>query len=127
MVDDWFAAIRAGGAPLESFCRYVRSQSARYIEGAVPALRGWAKPTLVVCASHDRFLSPSWGVRLCEDIPGAPEQPVMLPFAGHFSQADVPRTADVCSVTSTPLSALGAVPPADLSRDGRGHSPNNDC
>ena len=93
MTDDWFAAMRGGGEGLRIFCDYVRSQSPRYTEEAVPTLRAWTKPALVVWAGHDRFLAPSWGARLCKDIPGAPDQPVLLPFAGHFFHADVPRTA----------------------------------
>lgn len=93
LADDWFAQLRAGGEDLNAWCRYVRAQSPRFTIEAVPTLRAWTKPALVVWAGHDRFLMPSWGARLAADIPGAPDQPVLLPFAGHFFHADVPRTA----------------------------------
>jgi pimeloyl-ACP methyl ester carboxylesterase len=93
LADDWFAALRAGGPDLAAWCDYLRAQSPRYTEQAVPTLRGWAKPALVMWAAHDIFLLPSWGARLAADLPTAPDQPVLLPFAGHFYHADVPRTA----------------------------------
>jgi pimeloyl-ACP methyl ester carboxylesterase len=93
LVDDWFAALRAGGPDLLAWCDYIRAQSPRHTLETVPTLRSWGKPALVVWAGHDRYLSPSWGVRLAQEIPGAPDQPVLLPFAGHFFHADVPRTA----------------------------------
>jgi pimeloyl-ACP methyl ester carboxylesterase len=91
--DDWFAQLRAGGPDLAAWCRYVTAQSPRYTVEAVPTLRSWTKPAFVMWAAHDIFLLPSWGARLAADLPTAPKQPVLLPFAGHFYQADVPRTA----------------------------------
>lgn len=93
LTDDWFAAMRAGGEDLLTFCRYVRAQSPRYTEDAGPTLRSWTKPAFVLWAGHDQFLRPSWAARLCADIPGAPDRPALLPFAGHFFHAEVPRTA----------------------------------
>ena len=48
-------------------------------------------PALVLWAAHDLFLPVSWAVKLARDIPGAPDDPKLLPFAGHFWQAEVPR------------------------------------
>lgn len=93
LVDDWHFALRAGGDDLEAWRRYVLAQSPRYTQEAVPTLRGFSKPALVMWAAHDKFLPTSWGVRLAEDLAGAPDQPILLPFAGHFFHADVPRTA----------------------------------
>lgn len=93
LTDEWLAPMRAGGAELEAFARYVRAQSPRHTADTEAIARGFAQPALVVWAAHDRFLSPSWGARLAGDLPGAPDDPVLLPFAGHFFQADVPRTA----------------------------------
>jgi pimeloyl-ACP methyl ester carboxylesterase len=93
LTDDWMHPLHAGREELHAFCTYVRAQSPRYTTSAVPALQGWTKPALVVWAAHDRFLSPSWAVRLARDLAGAPDEPVLLPFAGHFFHHDVPRTA----------------------------------
>lgn len=92
MSDDWMAAMRAGGDDLAAFAAYVLAQSPAHTTETVDVLRAWTKPALVAWAGHDRFLSPSWAARLCADIPGAPDQPVLWPFAGHFWQAEIPRT-----------------------------------
>ncbi|MDE3203604.1 MAG: alpha/beta fold hydrolase [Acidobacteriota bacterium] len=93
LIDDWLGAMREGGERMQYFCAYVRSQSPCHTADTASVLGGWEKPALVVWAASDRFLSPSWAARLCADTPGAPDQPVMLPFAGHFFHAEVPRTA----------------------------------
>jgi pimeloyl-ACP methyl ester carboxylesterase len=56
---------------------------------AVPVLR----PAFVMWAPRDRFLLPSWAVRLAHEMSGCTQEPTLLPFAGHFFQVDVPRTA----------------------------------
>lgn len=93
LVDDWFWALDHGGEPLRHWCAYVRSQSPRFTAEAVPALRAWTKPALVMWAAQDRFLVPSWGARLAHEIPGAQDRPVLLPFAGHFFHPEVPVSA----------------------------------
>jgi len=61
----------------------------RYSELAVEGLKKFDKPTLVVWAADDRYLSPSWGRKLYEDIPGA-ERFELVPFCGHFWQEERP-------------------------------------
>ena len=92
LLDDWFRALRMGGEPLDAWRRYVSAQSNRWTLEAVPALRAWDKPAAVVWAAEDDFLPASWAVRLAEDLPTA-GLPVLLPFAGHFFQAEIPQTA----------------------------------
>lgn len=91
--DDWLGALRTGGADLDAFAAYVVAQSPRHTTETVPVLQSWSKPAFVLWGAHDLFLVPSWAVRLCADIPGAPDQPVLVPFSGHFLQVDAPRTA----------------------------------
>lgn len=91
--DDWMAAMRAGGADLEAFSAYVLAQSPVHTQATVPTLRAWTKPALIAWAAHDYFLPPSWAAKLCADIPGADDQPVLWPFAGHFFHTDVPVSA----------------------------------
>lgn len=91
LVDDWFWALRLGGQPLADWSRYVASQSPRWTQDAVPTLEAWRKPAAVVWAAEDRFLPVSWAHRLAEALPTA-GPPALLPFAGHFWQAEIPQT-----------------------------------
>ncbi len=90
--EDWFLALRHGGQLQRDWIRYVTTQSPRWTLDAIPTLQSWTKPTRVIWAAQDRFLPPSWGVRLAQDIPGSPDEVQLLPFAGHFWQAEVPQT-----------------------------------
>ena len=92
LAEDWFYALRAGGQSQRDWIRYVIAQSPRWTLDAVPTLQAWTKPTRVIWAAQDHFLPPSWGVRLAQDIPGSPDDVKLLPFAGHFWQAEIPRT-----------------------------------
>jgi len=92
LLDDWFWALRQGGPALESWRNYVTAQSHRWTQEAVPALRAWDRPAAVVWAAEDHFLPASWAARLAEDLPTC-GPPVLLPFAGHFFQAEIPQTA----------------------------------
>lgn len=89
LIDDWFYALRTGGQPLADWSRYVAAQSPRHTEAAVPALERWTKPAAVVWAAEDKFLPVSWAHRLAEALPTA-GPPTLLPFAGHFWQAEIP-------------------------------------
>ncbi|MGH3562885.1 MAG: alpha/beta fold hydrolase, partial [Mycobacterium sp.] len=92
LAEDWFYALRKGGQPQRDWIRYVIAQSPRWTLDAVPTLQAWTKPTRVIWAAQDYFLPPSWGVRLARDIPGSPDDVKLLPFAGHFWQAEIPQT-----------------------------------
>lgn len=92
LVDDWFHALDTGEG-LEEWCRYVTSQDRRWTEEAVPMLERWTKPAHVFWAADDRFLPPSWALRLARTIPGADDRPTFLPDAGHFFPAEIPVTA----------------------------------
>jgi pimeloyl-ACP methyl ester carboxylesterase len=55
----------------------------------VAGLRRFERPSVVVWGADDAFLSPSWGVRLAEDLPGA--GPLrLLPFCGHLVPEERP-------------------------------------
>ena len=92
LVNDWYTALDAGGKHFEDWLRYVTSQSPQWTLEAVPTLQAWQKPALVVWAAQDEFLPLSWGIQLARELPTAPDAPVLLPFAGHFWQAEVPAT-----------------------------------
>ncbi len=73
----------------ERFRRFLLAGHARYTETALAGLRRFDKPTLILWAGDDRYLSPSYGQRLCEEIPGA--RPLrLMPFCGHFWQEERP-------------------------------------
>ncbi len=91
LVDDWFHALDTGEG-LEDWCAYVRAQDPRWTQEAVPALEAWDKPARVLWATDDRFLPVRWGVRLASTIPTACNGLALLPDAGHFWQAEIPRT-----------------------------------
>jgi len=73
----------------ERFKRFLLAGNARYSLQAVPGLKQFDKPTLILWAAEDRYLSPSWGRRLYEDIPGA-ESFELIPSCGHFWQEERP-------------------------------------
>lgn len=83
-------AIREYLRPLEgprahrkAFEAFLLAGHPRYTQRAVDGLRQFDKPTMVLWAADDRYLSPSWGLKLMEDIPGA-ERFELVPFCGHF-------------------------------------------
>lgn len=90
--DEWHRPLNLGGATLDHWIAYVTAQSNHWSQDAVPTLQAWTKPAHVIWAAEDRFLPPSWGVELARAIPGAADNPEILPFAGHFWQTEVPCT-----------------------------------
>ena len=71
------------------FRQFLLAGHPRYTQLAVDGLTQFDKPTLVVWAADDHYLSPSWGQKLCEDIPGAGDLR-LVPFCGHFWQEERP-------------------------------------
>jgi len=73
----------------ERFIRFMLAGSPRHTEAALPGLRRFERPTKVIWAADDKYISPSWGKRLQEEIPGA-EPLELVPFCGHFWQEERP-------------------------------------
>lgn len=92
ITQDWEYAMNTGGQVLDDWIRYASSQEQKWTLDAVPTLQAWTKPTMVIWAAQDRFLPISWGAKLAADIPGAEDNPTLLPFAGHFWQTEVPES-----------------------------------
>ena len=92
ITDDWDQALNSGGQALDDWIRYAKSQSPEWTMDAVPTLHAWEKPAMVLWAAQDRFLPVSWGAKLAAEIPGAANNPTLLPFAGHFWQTEVPES-----------------------------------
>ena len=74
----------------ESFKRFLQAGSPRCTMQVVEGLRQFQKPTLVLWAADDVFISPSWGKKLFEEIPGA-RRFELIPFCGHFWQEERPE------------------------------------
>ena len=73
--------------------RFLLACDNRYTLECVPGLRRFDKPAAVVWGADDAFLSPSWGVRLAEDIPDAKRRGGvrLLPFCGHLVPEEQPQ------------------------------------
>ena len=69
--------------------RFLLAGDARYTLEALPGLRAYEGPALVVWGADDFFFSPSWGARLVEDLPGA-ERLELIPFCGHLVPEEKP-------------------------------------
>ena len=69
--------------------RFLLAGDARYTLEALPGLRAYEGPALVVWGADDPFFSPSWGARLVEDLPGA-DHLELLPFCGHLVPEEKP-------------------------------------
>ena len=72
------------------FRAFLLAGDSKYSQAAVPGLRKFNKPTHVIWATDDRFLSVGWGERLMNDIPGAKSMEI-VPFCGHFWQEERPQ------------------------------------
>lgn len=76
-------------AARKRFHRFLLAGNNRYSLEAVEGLKKFDKPTMVIWAADDHYLSPSWGRKLLDDIPGA-TQFELIPFCGHFWQEEKP-------------------------------------
>lgn len=69
--------------------RFLLAADNRFTLEALPGLRAYDGPALVVWGADDVFLSPSWGLRLVDDLQGA-ERLELLPFCGHLVPEERP-------------------------------------
>lgn len=69
--------------------RFVLAGDDRHTLECVPGLRAWDGPAFVAWGADDRFLSPSWGLRLVEDLRGA-DRLDLLAFCGHLVPEERP-------------------------------------
>ncbi len=71
------------------FQQFLLAGNPRYTLAAVEGLKRFDRPTQILWAADDRYLSPSWGRRLYRDIPGA-EAFELIQRCGHFWQEERP-------------------------------------
>jgi pimeloyl-ACP methyl ester carboxylesterase len=88
-IREYLRPARAGGTAAERMRKFLLAGHPRYTLAAVDGLKRFFKPTLILWAGDDPYLSPSWGRRLLDDIPGA-EQMEIIPCCGHFWQEERP-------------------------------------
>jgi pimeloyl-ACP methyl ester carboxylesterase len=69
--------------------RFLLAADARFTLEALPGVRAFDGPALVVWGADDVFLSPSWGLRLVDDLRGA-SRLELLPFCGHLVPEERP-------------------------------------
>lgn len=69
--------------------RFLLAGDDRVTLECVPALRRYRGPAAVVWGVDDAFLSPSWGIRLVDDLPTAGDLR-MVPFCGHLVPEEAP-------------------------------------
>ncbi len=82
-IREYLRPLRASAETRDAFLQFLLAGHPRYTELAVPGLRRFDKPTFVVWGADDRYISPSWGRKLYEEIPGAVGFE-LVPFCGHF-------------------------------------------
>ena len=88
-IREYLRPLRESAVGRERFLKFLLAGNARYSELAVAGIKQFDKPTLIIWAGDDHYLSPSWGRKLLEDIPGA-ERLEIVPFCGHFWQEERP-------------------------------------
>jgi pimeloyl-ACP methyl ester carboxylesterase len=88
-IHEYLRPLSEGREQRQRFRNFVLAGDARYTQLAVEDLHRFDKPTLVVWAADDYYLSPSWGRKLYENIAGA-ERFELVPFCGHFWQEERP-------------------------------------
>jgi pimeloyl-ACP methyl ester carboxylesterase len=70
--------------------RFMLAGDARHTLECLPGLRAWDGPAFVAWGADDAFLSPSWGLRLVDDLRGA-DRLDLLPFCGHLAPEERPN------------------------------------
>ncbi len=90
IVSEYLRPLHGSSTERRRFLRFLLAGDPAYTQRVVPALQRFDKPTIVLWAADDRYISPSWGHRLHHDIPGS-EHFELVPFCGHFWQEDRPE------------------------------------
>jgi len=88
-IREYLRPLHGSAEERDRFIRFLLAGHSRYSMAAVPALRRFDRPTQVLWGAEDRYISPSWGAKLAEEIPGALDFR-LIPFCGHFWQEERP-------------------------------------
>ena len=115
-VREYLRPLVSGPIPRERFLRFLLAGHERYTLRAVEGLKKFDRPTFIIWAADDYYLSPSWGRMLLDDIPGA-RRMELIPFCGHFWQEEKP--AEFSSLIGEFLSRTGAQEGAQAAAPGK--------
>jgi pimeloyl-ACP methyl ester carboxylesterase len=88
-IREYLRPLRGNRNERRRFLRFLLAGDSSYTEHAVSGLKRFDKPTLIIWASNDKYLSPALGQRLFNDIPGARRFEVVA-RCGHFWQEECP-------------------------------------
>ena len=88
-IREYLRPLRTGEVARKRFLQFLLAGNPRSTLQAVAGLKEFHKPTLVLWGADDPYISPSWGKKLQEDIPGA-RRLELIPFCGHFWPEDRP-------------------------------------
>ena len=69
--------------------RFLLSGDTRSTVEILPRLRRFDRPCRILWGADDKFLSPSWGMQLADEIPSASFH--LIPFCGHFAPDERPE------------------------------------
>jgi pimeloyl-ACP methyl ester carboxylesterase len=82
-ITEYLRPLHSSAEERRRFVRFLLAGSPSFTLRAVDGLRRFTKPTMILWAGDDRYISPSWGRKLFEEIPGA-ERFELIPLGGHF-------------------------------------------
>ena len=88
-IAEYLRPLRSGPAARERFRQFLLAGHPRFTARLADGLRQLQVPTLIAWAGDDAYISPSWGRRLFEEIPGAARFE-LVGFAGHFWPEEKP-------------------------------------
>jgi len=88
-IQEYLRPGRRNREAFKCFKKFLLAGDPKYTKQAVPGLKEFHKPTMIIWAADDPELSLSWGKKLYDEIPGACRFEV-IPFCGHFWQEEKP-------------------------------------
>ncbi|CAB1078715.1 hypothetical protein D1AOALGA4SA_6449 [Olavius algarvensis Delta 1 endosymbiont] len=83
VIRKYLCPLRGNRNARRGFLKFLLAGDYSYTEDALPGLKRFDKPTLIIWAANDNYLSPALGRRLFDDIPGAKRLEVVN-RCGHF-------------------------------------------
>ncbi len=89
-IAEYMKVNRMGPEKFEQFRLFTLAGDCKYSVDAAKKFGEFDRPTYVIWAGDDRWLSPSWGRKLYDDIAGSLRMEV-IPFAGHFVHEEKPE------------------------------------
>ncbi len=103
-IREYLRPLLMGENERERFLQFLLAGNSSYTLRAVDGLKKFDKPTMIIWAADDHYISPSWGRKLFEEIPGAKRFEI-VPFCGHFWQEE--RPSEFASLIGTFLGEYG--------------------